>query len=105
MGLELRKGRQYYYRKERIGNRVLSRYMASGSIAQQLAAVDREVRELQEQERTRRKARAETARSLIEASDAACSELRTIVAGLLTEAGFHSHKGEWRKRRDHKIGT
>ena len=44
MGLEDRNGRLYYYRKERVGDRVRSVYMGSGELAQWAADVMEEER-------------------------------------------------------------
>lgn len=46
MGWERRKGRLYYYRKERRGDRVVSEY--AGALAQACAALDTATREKRE---------------------------------------------------------
>jgi hypothetical protein len=101
MAFESRKGgRQYYYRAQRAADgRVVKQYLGGGPAAQAAAKADSQRRqELQE-------ARA--------ASHAALDELVGVAAPLdehgrmcdmlvkaeLLLAGYHEHKGRWRKRR------
>ncbi len=45
MALEERKGNYYYYKKERIGNRVVSKYYGKGELAGLIAQYDEIERE------------------------------------------------------------
>lgn len=49
MGWEERKGRRYYYKAERVGGRVVKRYVGTGRLAElaaRLTALDAEQRKL-----------------------------------------------------------
>jgi len=105
MAYEWRKGRLYYYRKERIGGKVVSTYYgpANGELARlwaSLAAIDRERRERERMERTiARNEFAELVSTLPELVEL-LAEAKRAMAEALEAAGYHQHKrGEWRKRR------
>jgi hypothetical protein len=108
MAYEWRKGRLYYYRKERIGSKVVSTYYgsASGELARlwsSLATIDRERREWERMERQFARAElaelASTPPELIEL----LAEAKLAAAAALEAAGYHQHKrGEWRKKRGNK---
>jgi len=99
MGLEERNGNYYYYRKNRIGDRVESEYCGKGEIALLMENLDCLERQKQEMEQIKVK----TDRAALEAIDA---ELETIskfnkdlVTALFLTRGYHQHKGQWRKKR------
>jgi hypothetical protein len=99
MGWEQRGGRSYYYRKVREGDRVRSKYVGSGILAQICAGNDKD------EQRDRkakcavhlatRQAEAEIDRQLAVAETA----LAAMTHAALSTAGYHKHKGEWRKKR------
>ena len=100
MGLETReRGGVYYYRKRRIGDKVISEYMGSGDLAFLAGIYD-------ERERAEREAKRQQLRQLrTEATntDRMLAELAGIVdtfvsASLIVE-GYHQHKGQWRRKR------
>lgn len=98
MSLELRGSKFYYYRKRRIGSQVRSIYIGGGDLALRAYAADIA-------ERVRRKARqAEHQRQLH--LDREFAEVAKQVSKMIREtlhtSGFHSHKGQWRKRRTSK---
>jgi hypothetical protein len=101
MGLETRKrGGLYFYRKRRIDGRVVSEYVGSGDLAHLAAHWDTLEHDKQAEERYRlSKTRAEEA-----ASDKALADLEqtisTLVQGILLAEGYHTHKGEWRRKRE-----
>ena len=100
MGWEERRGRPYYYRSVREGKRVRKEYAGGGALGQLLAQIDERER-LQrkeeeaackeEQERLQRSA--EFLRELEEAAE-------ILSRAELLVAGFHKHKGEWRRSRE-----
>ena len=100
MGWEQRGGRAYYYTAERVGGRVVKRYVggAVAGLAARMAAIERDKR-LADRESAR------AAREAAEALDSPVAELDEV-AGLvaraaLLAAGYHQHnRGEWRKCRD-----
>jgi len=102
VGLETRKGRLYYYRKERSGGRIRSVYAGAGEFGRALSLLDGLGRaEAEERRETDRAARAKR-----EAADRAFDELtrevEAVAAGHLVALGYHSHKRQWRLIRGGK---
>ena len=99
MGWEQRGARSYYYLKMREGARVRSLYVGSGDIANTCAETAADSREEQEcmrnQQRRTRHAEADIDIRLKDAE----STLRGLVEAILAAAGYHKHKGQWRKKR------
>lgn len=100
MGLEQRRNNLYYYRKRRIGGRVVSEYVGGGDLAYLASHWDTLERDKQDEERYRlNKKRAEQA-----AGDKALANLEqaisTLVQGILLAEGYHTHKGQWRRKRE-----
>ncbi|MFO0850679.1 MAG: hypothetical protein U0871_19295 [Gemmataceae bacterium] len=97
MGWEVRKGRRYYYRATRVGRRVVKSYLGTGPAAQLAAVVDDNER-ADWSARTHaaaldRASRADAA-ALLDALDAAIDAAAAVV---LFAAGFHRHRGQWRR--------
>lgn len=100
MGWEKReRGGSYYYRKERNGNRVCSVYVGSGTAAlfASFDAILREEKGAKQDIRVFEQKQAKRQESMLDELRDACEAL--ITATLLTE-GFHTHKRQWRKRRN-----
>lgn len=101
MGLETRGNRTYLYKKVRLGQRVVSRYVAGGEAAQLIATLEAYEREGREMERYAQRAEADHFDALL----AAQKEFRDLTTGLATAtlllAGFRTHRGQWRKQRGH----
>ncbi len=99
MGIELRRGSPYLYRKERHGDRVVSRYVGGGLLG--LAGLMLDEEERVERQREADAWRAE--RERLEAEDRAVADdfdrVEAQVRAMLTAAGYHRLRGEWRKRR------
>jgi hypothetical protein len=99
MALVRRGGKVYLYRSIRRGGRVTSEYVASGPMAELIAEKDRRVRALGRLSApvdARERRRWE---ELDRALDALVADARGLAHAALTEAGFHEHKRQWRKRR------
>ncbi len=95
--------RGYYYRKKRIGARVVSEYVGGGFSGTFAAADDLEAQEQRAQER----ASTQAARLETETLDAAIESADELINAAMFEAleaaGYHRHaRGQWRKRRDTK---
>lgn len=94
----LRRGR-YWYRTEREGGRVVSRYLGFGEVAGLIAELDSfEIGERQhtaEIERADRRAFADIDNAVAEHGRL----VRALTAGVLLASGYHTHKRQWRKRR------
>ena len=100
MGIELRHGNKlYYYRKRRVGDRVISEYAGAGAIA-----------DIEEYKAKQLAAKKEAERRSLEAAQQLTAEIDSQIAPvadlidlmvkayLITE-GFYTHKGQWRKAR------
>jgi len=100
MAWETRGGRGHYYtRSRREAGRVVREYVGAGPVGELAAALDRRDRD----ERTDRRRDEIPDREAVAALDAPMAALHadvnTLVRGALLAAGFHRHKGEWRRRR------
>jgi hypothetical protein len=99
MGWEERRGRSYYYRKERVGDRVRSVYVGGGATASFLARFDTLDRM---EAQANRAAEATAIRDMAapdEELDALGEVIRQITAARLLADGFHRHKRQWRRKR------
>lgn len=99
MGWEQRGSGRYYYRKRRIGGHVVSEYMGGGELGEEAAALDRAARAAREQELRSAKEEREKITALAEAGAEAEQGIRALVRAFLLLAGYHTHKGQWRRRR------
>jgi hypothetical protein len=99
MGIEFRRDRAYYYRKRRVGGRVVSEYAGGGLLA--LSAMERAEEGRAERAAADAAWRAERARMEEEerAAVAYCDGVEAQVREMLTSAGYHRPKRRWRKRR------
>ena len=100
MGWEDRGNRSYYYRKRREGDRVVSEYVGAGAVAELVAMAAELERESTELERRDLATEIDADLEMVHAIDAACQLTRALTAAALLSAGYHTHKGQWRKRRD-----
>jgi hypothetical protein len=101
MAWERRGGQAYYYRSVRDGGRVKKEYLGAGEFAEALARSDEAIRRARQMERERGRAEAERLRELaapVLRLDEAADEL--LRAEELVAAGFHRHKGVWRRGRN-----
>jgi len=98
---ETRNGQgRYYTRSFRVNGRVVREYVGKGQAGELAALEDQRERE---QRRLAREARDEERRELsvmTEALEALAAETEARVRETLEEAGYHRHKGQWRKKRD-----
>lgn len=90
------RGARYYVRKRWQAGRCVSEYIGTGAHAEILARLDAAGRAQERALRTQRR-RAEESDAVLDALDTAAGLLTT--AGLLM-AGCHTHKGQWRRRRE-----
>jgi hypothetical protein len=102
MGFESRGSNSYYYRKQRVGGRVVSRYVGGGDVGRLSAKLDAADRAEEEARRARDRGEHEAEEALDELLDALGSALRMAAACELIAAGCHSHNGQWRVIRGGK---
>ena len=97
--MENRNGRQYYYRKRRVGRRVISEYQCGGAFGALFAELDEYDRD--QVRAKRRTERREMTRWM--ACDQEVNRVLDLCADLasatLIVSGFHTHKGQWRRMR------
>ena len=90
----------YYYRKRRRGGRVVSGYVGRGEEAQLAARIDGGGK----RERERMRAAMRKAHAKEERADETLLEfenlVRAITRGYLIAQGCHTHKGQWRRKRE-----
>jgi len=100
MGWEQRGNNRYFYRKEREGSRVKSVYVGRGEIAHMVAQlqsssplIERFARSMKSPDEIKfEKAEA--------ALDQASDLIELITEASLLAAGFHTHKRQWRRKRN-----
>lgn len=99
MGWEQRGNLKYYYRKKRVGNRVVSEYLGRGKHVEKILRLEenerQKIRERNEQEALeidRIRVESERIESLFQSA-------RTLTHSILIASGYHTHKGQWRRRR------
>src|SRR4051812_28216424 len=93
-------GKSYYYRSRREGKQVVSEYMGRGASAELLAQMDSYERQ---QTDMRRKAWKELCRRdavLDKLVDDVGTQVGALVEVVLLTTGHHTHKRQWRKKRD-----
>jgi len=99
MGWKRINGREYYYESERHGDRVETRYCGAGAVG---------LRAARRQERDRRKREAESEKRRTEREESKAAEqaiadwfnnIQSIADAAMIAAGFHKHKGQWRRKR------
>lgn len=97
MGWENRGNRKYYYRKKRVGRRVVSEYMGTEFSASLLSAQDDETRG----ERHLARVRSAQQQNEICILETNIEHMDTIICDLvrttLLISGYRPHKGQWRK--------
>ena len=97
MGWEHRKrGGLYYTRSKRTSSQMVREYVGTGRLAELAAAMDAEQRRMREEERQRRKQEMQAVSTALETLATATDELLALT---LSMAGYHHHKGQWRRRR------
>jgi predicted secreted protein len=100
MGWEKRGNGLYYYRKRRIGDTVVSEYVGRGKLAELIATLDALEQEEREAEREAWRQR----QAEITATDQVLDEVERVARALtrayLLADGYHTHKGQWRRRRE-----
>lgn len=98
MGWEQRGSRRHYYTARRVGGRVVKEYVPD-AVAPFAAQLDAE----QRAERAAARAEVERARAELDALADTVTLLDEVAdlayRAAMLAAGYHNHKGQWRKRR------
>jgi hypothetical protein len=90
----------YWYRSKREGNRVVTEYLGNRSWVQAAARLDALDQERRTLERAERQAEREAELELDREIDALGNQVRLLTQAILLVSGYHTHKRQWRKRRD-----
>ncbi len=90
----------YYYRSVRVGERVKKEYLGAGEVAEALAQADETIRRVRELERARGRAEAERLEDLADPVLRLDEAAEVLLRAELVAAGFHRHKGVWRRGRN-----
>ena len=100
MAWESRKrGGLYYTRSRREEGRVVREYVGGGLAGELAAEADRIGRERREAEDLRRRGELERLQALAAAVAEVEEAARVLARAHLVAAGYHRHKGEWRRVR------
>ena len=100
MGWEQRGSYSYYYRKQREGSRVKSVYVGRGEIAQTVAQLQSTSPLLEKLARTMKSPEVIKAEKAEAALDQASDLIQLITQAALLTSGFHTHKRQWRRKRN-----
>jgi hypothetical protein len=90
----------YYYQSEREGGRVRKKYIGRGQLAHIIAHADETRRTVKAQRRGRDAEAFADMEGLASAADGIHEAAEILARAELVAAGYHRHKGEWRRRRD-----
>lgn len=103
MAIEERNGNYYYYKKERDGKQVVSKYYGKGEVASLIAQMDeieRQKKERNQREEKRRREKAELFEKDLIEIETAFNKL--VAAHLLINGYRQTDSREWRKKRNGK---
>jgi hypothetical protein len=79
---------------------VRKRYVGRGEVAELVAHADETRRAVRERRRRDERAELERAREISEAGAELDAAAKVLARAVLVAAGYHDHKGEWRRRRE-----
>ena len=99
MALEQRNGQLYYYRSERVGDKVQRVYIGAGEVARIASESDAISRILRKAERQQERAELERLGALAAPVGELCEVTEILARAHLLAGGYHKHKGEWRRER------
>ncbi len=102
MGWE--KGR-YYTRSRKVNGRVVREYVGGGEVGALAAQLDAIERERREWERESWRKEKEEMEAFDDSVAKVCRMADIIAKAAMIAAGFHRHRGEWRRRRAPKKRT
>lgn len=99
MAWEQRGSRTYYYLKKREGARVRSIYFGKGDLAESFAETAADVREEERLLRANNRKRIDAETAMDRQLTVSERKIMCLVGEALCAAGYHKHKGQWRKKR------
>lgn len=90
---------KYYTRSRKINGKVVREYIGQGVEAELAAWEDSVKRREREVEQAARKAKKEELSELETLMKELNDEVDSLIPAVLAVAGYHQHKGQWRKKR------
>lgn len=100
MAWEDRNETVYYYRKRREGKHVISEYVGKGLIGQLAEEMDSEERYKKDLDQSEFRKQQWTIKIIDEQVSDVEKYTRAMTRAVMLVSGYHSHKRQWRKRRD-----
>jgi hypothetical protein len=99
MGWKTINGRRYYYKSEREGGRVKTTYFGAGESGLLMSLLQLEDRAEREAEREKGQAEKEECETEEKAVSECFDQVRAVADAAMIAAGYHKHKGQWRRKR------
>ncbi len=90
----------YYTRSRREGGRVVREYVGTGEVAEALAHADETIRKSRRAKAECEREDLERARQTARTGEDVDAAAEILARAEMVAAGWHRHKGEWRRRRD-----
>ena len=100
MGWEKRGTNSYYYKKERDGSSVRSVYVGRGEVAQMVSKLQTSSTDLEKLMKAKKSLETHELQRAEVALDRAVELIQLFTQAELLTAGFHTHKRQWRRKRD-----
>ena len=100
MALENRRnGRQYFYRKRRVGKQIISQYLGTGYATHLMQLLDEHERQEAQQKRQAWQDTVDSEEQLDAMIDEVTEAMNVYADALMIATGHHRHKRQWRKQR------
>jgi len=96
---EQRSENLYYYRSGRDGERVKKEYLGRGELAETIAHADETIRRHREERRAQEMAEGEILEDLVAPALEVREAARVLARASIVAAGYHRHRGEYRRER------
>jgi hypothetical protein len=99
MGWKYINGRRYFYRSERRGGRVKSTYFGAGedgSLMAQWVALERSERATEREQLREEREEADAEERVVSGW---FNDVQAVADAAMVAAGFHKHRGQWRRKR------
>ena len=100
MGWEQRGTNSYYYKKERDGSKVKSVYVGRGEVAHMVSKLQSSSAELEKLMQAKKSIEANELERVEATLDRAIELTQLFTEATLLTAGFHTHRRQWRRKRN-----
>jgi hypothetical protein len=94
-----RKGREYYYKKRRVGGAVVSEYIGAGLLGELTKRADKQARQKAEVQRQAWQEVNRREEAIDRQIDEVGAQVQALVDAALLVSGYHQHRRQWRKQR------